>query len=62
MCSSRMACLEGTPLSMCEADEKWNKPSVDFYVEYLKAEPQVEWEGMRLEGDEQIGGLLRFKV
>jgi len=44
-----------------EADIQWNKPSVDFYVEYLKAEPQSEWEGMRLEGDEAINRLIAFK-
>ncbi|KAK1927700.1 acyl-CoA N-acyltransferase [Papiliotrema laurentii] len=40
---------------------KWNKPSIDFYVECLKAEPQSEWEGMRLEGAAAIDRLVSFK-
>ncbi|WVQ97078.1 hypothetical protein IAU59_004188 [Kwoniella sp. CBS 9459] len=40
---------------------KWNKPSIDFYVECLKAEPQVEWEGMRIEGQEGFDRLMSFR-
>jgi hypothetical protein len=30
-------------------------------VEYLKAMPQTQWEGMRLEGEEAINRLIAFK-
>jgi len=39
---------------------KWNTPSIGFYEKSLGAQPQSEWEGMRLEGDEQIGRLEKF--
>lgn len=39
---------------------KWNKPSIGFYVETVGATPQSEWEGMRLEGDEEIARLEKF--
>ncbi|WVQ71150.1 hypothetical protein IAR50_000675 [Cryptococcus sp. DSM 104548] len=37
---------------------KWNEPSIAFYTQCLKAEPQTEWEGMRIEGDEKIQKLI----
>ncbi|WVR05696.1 hypothetical protein IAU60_002720 [Kwoniella sp. DSM 27419] len=40
---------------------KWNQPSIDFYVERLKAEPQVEWEGMRIEGKEGFDRLMSLR-
>lgn len=38
---------------------KWNKPSIDFYINALKAIPMEEWQGMRLQG-EGIDALEKF--
>ncbi|CAD6576287.1 MAG: hypothetical protein TREMPRED_001644 [Tremellales sp. Tagirdzhanova-0007] len=40
---------------------KWNKPSIDFYVERLKAEILVEWDTMRIEGEQGIERLASLK-
>jgi hypothetical protein len=40
---------------------QWNKPSIDFYVECLKAENLVEWDTMRIEGQEGIDRLVSFR-
>jgi GNAT superfamily N-acetyltransferase len=40
---------------------QWNKPSIDFYVECLKAENLVEWDTMRIEGQEGLDRLVSFK-
>ncbi|TYJ55885.1 hypothetical protein B9479_003408 [Cryptococcus floricola] len=42
------------------ADQRvqWNEPSIAFYTQCLKADPQSEWEGMRIEGDEKIQKLI----
>lgn len=40
---------------------QWNQPSIDFYVKRLKAEPQSEWEGMRIEGAEGIEMLAQLR-
>jgi GNAT superfamily N-acetyltransferase len=36
---------------------QWNKPSIDFYVECLKAQDLSEWDTMRIEG---AGGIERL--
>jgi len=40
---------------------QWNKPSIDFYTECLKAENLVEWDTMRIEGKEGLDRLVSFK-
>ncbi|KAK6907523.1 acetyltransferase [Kwoniella mangroviensis CBS 10435] len=40
---------------------KWNKPSIDFYKECLKAESQDEWDTMRIEGQEGFDRLMSFR-
>ncbi|EIW72715.1 hypothetical protein TREMEDRAFT_25423 [Tremella mesenterica DSM 1558] len=40
---------------------KWNKPSIDFYVERLKADNLSEWDTMRIEGDERINKLIEMR-
>ena len=40
---------------------QWNKPSIDFYTECLKAENLVEWDTMRIEGQEGIDRVAAFK-
>ncbi|WVQ85292.1 hypothetical protein IAT38_007457 [Cryptococcus sp. DSM 104549] len=40
---------------------KWNKPSIAFYTECLKADNLVEWDTMRIEGDERIEKLIEFR-
>jgi hypothetical protein len=39
---------------------QWNAPSIGFYEKTLGAKALVEWDTMRLEGDEEIGRLARF--
>ncbi|KAH8080650.1 acyl-CoA N-acyltransferase [Filobasidium floriforme] len=39
---------------------KWNAPSIGFYEKTLGAKALVEWDTMRLEGDEEIGRLEKF--
>ena len=49
---------------IAEADltgRQWNKPSIDFYVERLKAEILVEWDTMRIEGEQGIERLASLK-
>ncbi|KAI9634997.1 acyl-CoA N-acyltransferase [Dioszegia hungarica] len=40
---------------------KWNQPSIDFYEKCLKAEPQVEWEMMRVEGKDGMDRLAAMR-
>jgi hypothetical protein len=40
---------------------QWNKPSIDFYVERLKADSLVEWDTMRIEGEAGIGRLAALR-
>ncbi|WRT65852.1 uncharacterized protein IL334_002803 [Kwoniella shivajii] len=40
---------------------KWNKPSIDFYIECLKAENLIEWDTMRVEGKEGFDRLISFR-
>jgi hypothetical protein len=39
---------------------QWNAPSIGFYEKTLGAKALVEWDTMRLEGDEEIGRLEKF--
>ncbi len=39
---------------------QWNAPSIAFYEKVLGAHEQSEWEGMRLEGDAEIGRLEKY--
>lgn len=48
-------------LFLANHNVQWNQPSIDFYVKCLKAEPQSEWEGMRIEGAEGIDRLIGFR-
>ncbi|KAK8865738.1 hypothetical protein IAR55_000884 [Kwoniella newhampshirensis] len=40
---------------------KWNKPSIAFYTECLKAENLSEWDTMRIEGQEGFERLIGFR-
>ncbi|WWC60483.1 uncharacterized protein I303_103056 [Kwoniella dejecticola CBS 10117] len=40
---------------------KWNQPSIDFYVKRLQAESLVEWDTMRIEGQEGFDRLLALR-
>ena len=40
--------------------QQWNKPSIDFYTECLKADTLSEWDTMRIEGEEGIARLVGF--
>ncbi|WWD18083.1 hypothetical protein CI109_102531 [Kwoniella shandongensis] len=40
---------------------KWNKPSIDFYTECLKADNLEEWDTMRIEGKEGFDRLIGFR-
>ncbi|RSH92655.1 hypothetical protein EHS25_008100 [Saitozyma podzolica] len=40
---------------------KWNKPSIDFYVECLKADNLHEWDTMRIEGEQGIERLVAMR-
>lgn len=42
------------------ARDQWNAPSIGFYEKTLGAKALVEWDTMRLEGDEQISRLEKF--
>jgi hypothetical protein len=53
--------VEGRKLT-CPRGMQWNAPSIAFYTKVLGAHEQSEWEGMRLEGEAEIGRLEKYLV